>query len=92
MALTRAQFVTQFPEFAQTDTSLVDAELSKAEARMSTTVWGDLFDEGHGNLTADALASKGYGSKEVGKDGLTAYRRAYNDLEERVGLVHLAVV
>lgn len=92
MALSRAQFVASFKEFANTDTDLVDAKLADAEASMDEDVWGDLFDQGHGFLTAHLLASSGYGSKEAAKDGTTVYGRRYEDLEGRVGLYHLAVV
>lgn len=92
MALTRAQFIARFPEFTSTDTDTVDARLDDAEDAIDTSVWGDHYDRGHGFLTADLLAMSGYGSKEVPKDGVTAYRRAFDDLEARVSLVHLAVV
>jgi hypothetical protein len=55
MAVTRAQFLADFPQFDEADVDLVDSRLATAARRVGAA-WGDLQDDGIKYLTAHMLA------------------------------------
>jgi len=86
------QFLTAFPEFADTDASLVNAKLVEASLELDlTNTWGPfstpgqpqtVADTAHGYLTAHklALSPMGQNARLIPQDGVTTYKRHFDDL------------
>ena len=53
--LTVSDFKTDFPEFEETDNTVVTRFIGKAEIRVNRTEWGVKADDGVGYLTAHLL-------------------------------------
>ena len=89
MAIGVSEFVDRFPAFRNTDRRLVEAKLTEARAQVSSSIWGDLYDQGVGYLAAHLLAASGHGeharlipanAKAQRSDALTTYEREYKRL------------
>lgn len=80
-------FITLQPEFADTDVTLVNAELTSAALLVDSTVWGSLADTGIRYLTAHRLALSPFGqaARLVSKNGTTTYWTHYKTLQRTVG-------
>jgi hypothetical protein len=93
MAVTRATFVAQFPEFADTNTPQVEAVLAAAELEIDREVWGAKGDQGQMYLAAHKLALSPYGNAATmvlkkpndGAHGDTVYGSHYDSLVSQVG-------
>lgn len=57
-----ASFVIQFPEFANTDGTLVQAHLDAAALEVPSRIWGAKMDQGIYYLAAHKLASSPFGN------------------------------
>jgi hypothetical protein len=70
-----AQFITQFPEFQNSDAALVQAQLTAAALEQDPSIWGVLFDQGQAYLAAHKLALSPYGqnAQMVARDQVTTY-------------------
>lgn len=55
MALDFDSFTEKYPEFADTDPTLVESVLADALSELNEDVWGSKLDMGHGLLTAALL-------------------------------------
>lgn len=62
MAVSRAQFIVQFPEFRNADASQVQAMLDAAELEIDREVWGAKGDQGQSYLAAHKLALSPFGN------------------------------
>jgi len=85
MTVTAASFKVRFPEFTDTDDSLITSHIAGATLRFSAEVWGDLLDEGIMYKTADMLARSPHGNNSrlagaVGGRQVTTYETEYNQL------------
>jgi hypothetical protein len=80
-------FQARFPEFRNTDTTLVSAQLNDAALQIDSCVWGPLAGVGHGYLTAHRLALSPFGqqARMVAKNGTTTYQTHYEKLVQIVG-------
>ena len=80
-------FLTRFPEFRATDTSMVAAALNDAALQIDCTVWGNLAGVGHGYLTAHRLALSPFGqnARMIADDAESTTYKAHFDY--LVGLV-----
>ena len=56
MAVTSTLIQTEFPEFSETDTTLIDAKIADAVKRVNASVWGDLTDDGVKYLACHLIA------------------------------------
>ena len=90
--LSSGDFLTRFPEFSKTDTTLVASALSDAAIVIDGAVWGQLAGQGHGYLTAHMLALSPFGQQARlvldGKKGAapaTTYYSHYDRLMRLVG-------
>ncbi len=45
MAVTATQIKTEFPEFANAETALIEAKIADAMALLSESAWGDDYDQ-----------------------------------------------
>lgn len=70
MAMSRATFRVEYPEFVATSDALVDAKLAAALTRTDTTAFGDDADAAQGLLAAHLLATAPFGqtSRQEGDD------------------------
>lgn len=71
-----SDFLARFPEFGQTDLSLITATLNDAALQVDTNVFTRFSGTYHGYLTAHMLALSpfGQGARLVAKDGTTTYQ------------------
>jgi hypothetical protein len=93
VAVTRTQFLVQFPEFTNAVAAQVDAFLAAAELEVDRDVWDAKADQGVMYLTAHKLALSPYGNaaKMVPKKadtlhGETSYGTHYDALVTVVSL------
>ena len=88
MALSRAAFLTRFPEFSSAPVGLVDSCLAEAERLVHRPTWGSRADDGVGQYAAHLIACNPLGerAKLIKKDGSTHYLAAYTRLRK---LCHL---
>lgn len=86
MAVTRATFIIQFPEFANADEDLVEAMLAAAELEIDRDVWEAKGDQGQMYLAAHklALSPHGNGAELVSNGGATTYEIHYEKLQRQV--------
>jgi hypothetical protein len=86
--LTRTQFLAAFPEFTETDTSLVDAKLAEAARRIDPAVWLTWENDGHGQLTAHLIANSPTGNsaklQAKGDAPRTVYEGEFRRLQRMV--------
>ena len=70
MAMSRATFRVEYPEFVAVSDALVDAKLAAALARTDTTAFGDDADAAQGLLAAHLLAIAPFGqtARQEGND------------------------
>lgn len=88
MALDVSAFKVRFPEFEDAQVSLVKAKLDQASRSMDVAVWGDLFDDGHGQRTAHLLALSPQGVEASLRMGAGANQRTvYQDEFEKLELI-----
>ena len=82
MALSSAEFLGAFPEFAEAPSPLVDAKLAEAERFVSRAVFGAVADDAVGNYAAHLIATNPLGerAKLIAKDGSTPYLRTFERL------------
>lgn len=85
MAVTRATFIVQFPEFTNTSVSLVNAMLAAAALEIDAEVWGDKADQGQMYLAAHKLALSPFGNNAEVQGGTTLYKGHYDALVRQVG-------
>lgn len=78
----RATFLVQYPEFAETDTSLIDAMLAAAASQIGQLYWDTYYDQGHGLLTAAklALSPSGQTARLQSKAATSTYQAAFDAL------------
>lgn len=81
--MNRTNFLTQFPEFSQADTDLIDAMLAGAATQLDAEVWGGVYDQGHAYLTAHMLACSPFGqnARMSSKDGETTYGKTFKQMQ-----------
>ncbi len=80
-----ADWRVQFPEFAAAPDALVQAFLDASELQVDAEVWGTLFDQGHGYLTAHKLALSPYGqAARLSKKGETTYYPHFKEMQAGV--------
>ncbi len=84
--LTYDAFITRFPEFADTDMSLVNATLNDAALEIDVRVWGPIAATGQGYLTAHRLALSPFGqaARLIATDGKTTYDTFFQKLVRKV--------
>lgn len=84
--MTVTDFLTQFPEFRNTDLDLVQAMLNAALLEIDASVWRAKADQGQGYLAAHKLALSPFGqnARMVAKDGTTTYMVHYDALRGQV--------
>jgi hypothetical protein len=88
----RATFIVQFPEFATTKATVVDAMLAAAELEIDREVWNEKGDQGQAYLAAHKLALSPYGNAaqmvftqpKPGAHGDTAYGVHFDSLVMQV--------
>ena len=82
MAVTAAQIIAEFPEFADVPTADIDFKLADAVGRINATIWGALTDQGVKYLTCHLLAVSPLGeqAKLETEDGQTVYFQTYKRL------------
>lgn len=89
MAIDSTAFLVRFPEFAESDTDLIDAKLAEALGALSSTILGDRFDEAQGYLTAHLLALSPYGMQArlqaAVPTGETTYWQRYAQIAMEAG-------
>lgn len=87
MAVTREQFLVQFPEFSKSNAALVEAMLAAAELEIDRDVWDAKADQGVMYLAAHklALSPMGNSAELVPAGGVTSYRIHYDALVLQVG-------
>lgn len=66
-----ATFQTDYFEFAETNPTLIERALARAQRMVDATVWGDKTDDGVGLYAAHVLAMANAGSNEKVKPGQT---------------------
>lgn len=86
MAVTNADIIARFPEFANTDTLLIDAAIADATEQVSADVWGDKTDQGVRWLTAHFLATSPFGEPARLVDDMnnTRYAIVFKSLRNQV--------
>ncbi len=92
MAASRATFIIQFPEFADTLETLVEAILAGAELEIDREVWGAKGDQGQMYLAAHKLALSPFGNnaqmiltpQAPGAHGQTVFGTHYDSLVRQV--------
>ncbi len=86
MAATRAVFIIQFPEFANTAEAQVESMLAAALLEIDADVWCEKADQGQMYLAAHKMALSPYGNNAemVAKDGTTTYGVHYASLVRQV--------
>lgn len=62
VAVSRSRFIQQFPEFANTDASVVESMLAAAELEIDRDVWNEKADQGQMYLAAHKLALSPFGN------------------------------
>lgn len=83
MALDVAAFRVRHPEFKGVDSGLITVKLADAVKRLSPAVFGNRYDEAHGNLTAHLLAGGapwGVAARLKDGSGKTCYSAALDDM------------
>jgi len=88
----RAAFIVQFPEFAKTQATVVNAFLAAAELEIDREVWAEKGDQGQAYLAAHKLALSPYGNAaqmvftkpKEGAHGDTSYGVHYDSLVMQV--------
>ena len=99
MAVTRATFIVQFPEFTGTDVPQVEAVLAAAELEIDRTVWGVKGDQGQMYLAAHKLNLSAYGNdaqlkvaiSDTDPFNLTHNGRHYRSLRKQVAPLGVTV-
>lgn len=85
MSVTRAEFLTRFPEFdnSDLDTDLVDSTLAEAREVVNATVWGSKRDLGIKYYTAMLLADAAFGepSRLSDDNRMTRYEQRYKQVQ-----------
>lgn len=81
-----AAFRVQYPEFAKTSDSLVQAMLDAAALELSAPYWGTYYDQGHGLLAAKmlALSPNGQTARLQSDKGTSTYAKQFDDLRIEV--------
>jgi hypothetical protein len=84
--MTSGAFLAQYPEFAKSSSTLVDAMLAAAASRMSASYWGSYYDQGHGLLTAALLAKapNGMTARLQSDKATSTYQIEYEKLREEI--------
>jgi len=97
MTLSITAFRVRFPEFDGIADELVQAKLDQAANSINETAWGDLAEDGHGQLAAHLLALSPQGAQAGlrmggGANQRTIYQDIYEDLRRQVGQAYRAVL
>ena len=86
MAVTSADILAEFPEFADVTPTDIDFKIADAVGRINAAVWGDLTDQGVKYLTCHLLAVGPLGeqAKLETEEGGTVYFQTYKRLMKSV--------
>lgn len=84
--VSRSDFLDQFPEFATTDTTLIDAKLFLANHELDEEVWDDQWVAGVLYLAAHLLsiAPRGQQARMQAATGETTYSKEFDRLKKTV--------
>jgi len=86
LPLTYEQFIAKFPEFQNTDRTLVLAHLADALLEIDSSIWGPKLAVAQGYLAAHTLTLSPFGQnvRMAAKDGTTTYNTHYKRLQRQV--------
>ena len=81
MAVTAANIIAEFPEFADVPVTDIDFKIADAVGRINTTIWGTLTDQGVKYLACHLIATGPLGEQaKLDTDGGTTYLKTYKRL------------
>ena len=86
MAVTAAQIILEFPEFADIPVADIDFKIADAVGRINAEIWGTLTDQGVKYLACHLLAVSPLGeqAKLETEEGGTVYFQTYERLMKSV--------
>lgn len=87
--MTKAQFLSEYPEFSEerAPDDLISAKLAQANARTPSVIWLTNTDQGVGLLAAHLISTSPWGQQArlAAADGSTTYSRERERLERLIG-------